>query len=164
MIFVTVGSRPYPFNRLFEQLDKLYDEKILTEPMFAQIGTSAYIPRNFEYKDFVSPKEFHQYVEQADIVVSHGASGAIMAALNAGKKVIAVSRLEKYGEHVNDHQVTYNSALEKRGYVLRVDNDLTNLGNCFQKIYDGKDGLKAWENQDPQAILELIDKFIQENW
>lgn len=86
MIFVTVGSRNYPFNRLFKKIDELYDNGILTEPMFAQIGTSTYIPKNFEYQDFISTDEFVQKISEADIVVTHGASGSIMKALNAGKK------------------------------------------------------------------------------
>ena len=93
LIFVTVGSRHYPFNRLFEKLDELYENGVLTEPMFAQIGTSTYKPKHFDYTDFVSQEEFQKKIEEADIVVSHGASGSIMKALNAGKKVIAVTRL-----------------------------------------------------------------------
>lgn len=96
MIFVTVGSRNYPFDRLFKKLDELYEKGVLTDPMFAQIGTSTYKPKNYEYKDFISPDEFNENISKADIVVSHGASGSIMKALNAGKKVITVTRLEKY--------------------------------------------------------------------
>ena len=108
MIFVTVGSRNYPFNRLFKKLDELYEDGTLNDEMFAQIGTSSYYPRHFEYKNFLSPEEFTNKISQADIVVSHGASGSIMQALNAGKKVIAVTRLEKYKEHINDHQLQNN--------------------------------------------------------
>jgi UDP-N-acetylglucosamine transferase subunit ALG13 len=164
MIFVTVGSRKYPFDRLFRKLDKLYDDGILTEEMFAQIGTSAYKPRNYEYKDFISENDFFERVNEADIIVSHGASGSIMKALNAGKKVIAVTRLKKYGEHINDHQIQNNVAFGSNGYVLVADNELTNLGECFQKIYDGTDGLRKWENNDPLHIVHMIDDFIQENW
>lgn len=96
MIFVTVGSRNYPFDRLFKRLDALYEDGTLTESMFAQIGTSTYKPKNYDFKEFVSPEEFVELIEKADIVVTHGASGSIMKALNAGKKVIAVTRLEKY--------------------------------------------------------------------
>lgn len=39
-----------------------------------------------------------QKVNWANVVVSHGASGSIMKAPNAGKRVIAVTRLEKYDE------------------------------------------------------------------
>lgn len=164
MIFVTVGSRNYPFDRLFRKLDELYEEGVLTDSLFAQTGTSTYQPKHYEYKDFISPEEFLEKVNEADIVVSHGASGSIMKALNAGKKVIAVTRLEKYGEHINDHQIQNNEAFATNGYVLMADLELSNLGECFQKIYKGADELRPWVNKDPMAIVNMIDKFIQENW
>lgn len=164
MIFVTVGSRNYPFNRLFEKLDELYEEGIFTDTIYAQIGTSTYQPKYYEYRDFISQEEFTEKIESADIVVSHGASGSIMKALNAGKKVIAVTRLEKYGEHINDHQIQNNEAFGSNRYVLMADLDLENLGECFQKIYSRTDELIPWENKDPLAIVNMVDKFIQENW
>lgn len=164
MIFVTVGSRNYPFDRLFKKLDELYEEGVLSEPMFAQTGTSSYQPKHYEFKDFISQEEFFEKIKEADIVVSHGASGSIMKALNAGKKVIAVTRLEKYGEHINDHQIQNNTAFGSNGYVLVADNELMDLGECFLKIYNGTDGLIPWENKDPLAIVNMIDAFIQESW
>ena len=164
MIFVTVGSRNYPFDRLFKKLDELYENGTLTDKMFAQVGTSTYKPKHYEYKDFISPEEFLEKIQEADIVVSHGASGSIMKALNAGKKVIAVTRLEKYGEHINDHQIQNNQAFNMNNYVLMADLELTNLGECFCRIYDGTDHLVPWENKDPLAIVKMIDGFIQKNW
>ncbi len=164
MIFVTVGSRNYPFDRLFQKLDALYEQGILQDTMFAQTGTSTYQPKHYEYRDFISQEEFLEKVQEADIVVSHGASGSIMKALNAGKKVIAVTRLEKYGEHINDHQIQNNETFASNGYVLMADLELSDLGECFQKIYDGTDGLVPWENKDPMAIVNMIDRFIQESW
>ena len=164
MIFVTVGSRNYPFDRLFKKLDELYEDGTLSEPMFAQTGTSTYTPKHYKYKDFISQEEFLEKIKEADVVVSHGASGSIMKALNEGKKVIAVTRLEKYGEHINDHQIQNNEAFGSNGYVLVADYELDNLGECFQKIYDNTDGLVPWENKDPMSIVNRIDQFIQENW
>lgn len=164
MIFVTVGSRSYPFDRLFKKLDELYGAGVLSEPAFAQTGTSAYKPKHYSYQDFITPEEFAERIREADIVVSHGASGSIMKALNAGKKVIAVTRLEKYGEHINDHQIQNNEAFSSNGYVLMADPELSDLGDCFHKIYEGRDGLRPWKNQDPLAIVKMIDQFIQENW
>ena len=126
MIFVTVGSRNYPFDRLFKKLDELYEKGVLTDSMFAQIGTSTYKPKYYEYKDFI--------------------------------------RLAKYGEHINDHQIQNNEAFNLNRYVLMADLELENLGECFQKIYDGTDELVPWVNKDPMAIVNMIDKFIQENW
>lgn len=164
MIFVTVGSRNYPFDRLFKKIDELYEAGILKEEMFAQTGTSTYKPKHYKYKDFISQDEFLEKINEADIVVSHGASGSIMKALNAGKKVITVTRLEKYGEHINDHQIQNNEAFETNNYVVNADLELENLGDCFKKIYDGTDGTIPWENKDKMAIVNMIDNFIQENW
>lgn len=163
MIFVTVGSRNYPFDRLFRQLDKLYEDGTIVEPMFAQTGTSTYKPKHFQYKDFISPELFSEQIEKSDIVVSHGASGSIVKALKAGKKVIAVTRLERYGEHINDHQIQNNQAFEANHYVLAVY-EMEELGKAFQAIYDGTDGLVPWENSDPSSVINLIDQFIQKHW
>lgn len=164
MIFVTVGSRQYPFDRLFKKIDELYEDGTLKEEMFAQIGTSTYKPKHYKYKDFISPEEFNKYIKKADIVVSHGASGSIMKALNADKKVITVTRLEKYGEHINDHQIQNNEAFRDNNYVLMADLELTDLGECFKKINSKNNGLIKWENKDPMSIINMIEDFIENNW
>lgn len=163
LIFVCAGSRSYQFNRLFVKLDELCEEGIINEDIFAQIGTSTYKPKHFEYKDFLSPEEFQEKVNNADIVISHGASGSIMKALNAGKKVIAVTRLEKYGEHINNHQIQNNEAFATNKYVLAVY-EMDNLRKAIQAYYDGTADIVPWENKDPMAIVNLIDNFIQKNW
>lgn len=161
-IFVTVGSRNYPFDRLFKKLDELCEEGVVKGEMFAQTGTSTYQPKYFEYKDFISQDEFLERVKWADIVVSHGASGSIMKALNAGKKVIAVTRLEKYGEHINDHQIQNNEAFAQNGYVVAVF-EMDELGKAFEAYYNGTDGTRPWVNNDPLAIVNMIDQFIMDN-
>lgn len=163
MIFVCVGSRNYQFNRLFVKLDELCEQGIIKEKVFAQIGTSTYLPKNFDYIDFMDPKEFDKKVEEADIIISHGASGSIMKALNAGKKVIAVTRLEKYGEHINDHQIQNNEAFASNKYVLAVY-DMDDLYSAIQAYYEDTADIVPWENKDPMAIINLIDNFIQEKW
>lgn len=163
LIFVTVGSRNYPFDRLFIELDKLCEEGVIEDEIFAQIGTSTYKPKHYKFKNFVSQDEFLKKVKEAKYVITHGASGSIMKALNEGKKVIAVTRLEKYGEHINDHQIQNNEAFGSNGYVLPVF-EMSELKDAIIKIQTGNDNLKKWENKDPMAIQKIIDHFIQENW
>lgn len=164
LIFVTVGSRNYPFDRLFKKLDELYESGELKDKVFAQIGTSTYIPKHYEYKDFISQEEFIEMINKSNIVITHGASGSIMKALNANKKVIAVTRLEKYGEHINNHQIQNNEAFAANSYVIMADLELSNLGECIKKIKSKNNGLVKWENKDPMAIVNMIDKFIEDNW
>ena len=49
--------------------------------------------------------EFSKEMGKADIVITHGGTGAIIGAVKKGKKVIAVPRRAQYGEHVDDHQL-----------------------------------------------------------
>lgn len=160
-IFVTVGSRNYQFNRLFVKLDELFDSGLLNGELFAQIGTSTYVPKHYKYQDFISQEEFREKVQWADLVISHGASGSIMKALNAGKKVLAVTRLEKYNEHINDHQIQNNEAFASNGYVLAVY-EMDDLGKTLERFFDGTDGTRPWENKDPLSIIHLIEDFINE--
>ena len=160
MIFVCVGSRPYQFNRLFEELDRLVTSGRVRNDIFAQIGSSTYEPKNFAFEHFMDPNTFKAKMAEADIVISHGASGSIMGALNAGKKVIAVARLEKYGEHINDHQVGINETLANEGLVLAV-REMDELGDAIEKVESGQAELKPWHNPNPNAIIDEIDNFIQ---
>lgn len=105
MIFVTLGSQKFQFNRLLKEIDRLVEAGGITDEVFAQIGYSDYIPKNYQYKEFLSREEFIEHEGKADIVITHGGTGAIIGAVKKGKKVIAVPRLAKYGEHVDDHQL-----------------------------------------------------------
>lgn len=156
-----VGSRPYQFNRLFEELDRLVGAGYVKDSLFAQIGASTYEPKNFRFEHFMDPDAFKAKIAEADIVISHGASGSIMGALNAGKRVIAVSRLAKYGEHINDHQVGINETLAAEGLVLAV-REMDELGDAIEAMESGRVHLKPWLNPSPNAIIDEIDRFIQE--
>lgn len=161
MIFVCVGSRPYQFNRLFEELDRLVAAGRVKGDVFAQIGASTYEPKKFAFEHFMDPDAFRARMAEADIVISHGASGSIMGALNAGKKVIAVARLAKYGEHINDHQMGINETLAAEGLVLAVS-EMDELGEAIEAMESGRVHLKSWHNPTPNAIIDEIDRFIQE--
>ena len=101
MIFITLGSQKFQFNRLLKAVDKIGAD----EDIFAQIGYSDYKPQHYKYKEFLDRDEFENMMSKADIVITHGGTGAIIEAVKKGKKVIAVPRLKKYGEHVDDHQI-----------------------------------------------------------
>lgn len=105
MIFVTLGSQKFQFNRLMKKIDELVAKGVITDRVFAQTGASDYKPKNYEYKDFLDREEFAKIMSECDIVITHGGTGAIIGAVKKGKKVIAVPRLAKYGEHVDDHQL-----------------------------------------------------------
>lgn len=104
MIFVTLGSQKFQFDRLLQKLDALIEDGTITEPVYAQTGHSTYTPKHFETAAFMDRETFAAHMAKADMVITHAGTGAIIGAVKQGKKTIAVPRLSKYGEHVDDHQ------------------------------------------------------------
>ena len=123
MIFVTLGSQNFQFNRLLIEIDRLVEEGKITEEVFAQIGYSDYKPKNYCYKEFHDRDEFADIMSKCDKVITHGGTGAIIGAVKKGKKVIAVPRLAKFGEHVDDHQLQIVEQFEKMNFIKYVDHE-----------------------------------------
>ena len=48
--------------------------------------------------------------------------------------------------------------------IVMADPELNNLGECFERIYNGETNIVPWVNKDPMSIINLVDNFIQENW
>ena len=58
MIFISTGSRKFQFDRLIQKIDELAGKGEITDTIFAQIAETTYIPKNIEYKRYLSPEEF----------------------------------------------------------------------------------------------------------
>lgn len=59
-IFITLGSQKFQFNRLLKAVDELCEKGTVdAEDVFAQIGYSDYLPKNFSYKKFLDRSEVH---------------------------------------------------------------------------------------------------------
>lgn len=116
MIFVMLGTQKQGFNRLLEEVencDILKDEEII-----AQIGHTKYTSNNIKTIDFIESEELKNYVAKAEFVITHGGVGSIFSALLKNKKVIAMPRLKKYGEHVDDHQIEICKKLSSMNYIV----------------------------------------------
>lgn len=133
MIFVCVGSREYPFDRLLKEVDRLVESGAIKEPVFAQIGGSTYIPRHYSYERFLDKEEFARRQDEAELIISHAGTGALIGALKKGKKVVAVPRLARYGEHIDDHQTQVADALSGEGYLVQITN-IENLADAFTNL------------------------------
>ena len=121
MIFITVGTQKFPFDRLLQYIDKLIEKGILQEEVFAQTGYSNYEPRYYTYQRFLDREDFKQYILNSQLVITHGGTGSIMNAIKAGKKVIAVARRKEYGEHIDNHQEEIIQQLLGKKIILGVN-------------------------------------------
>lgn len=122
MIFITVGTQKFQFNRLIQTVDRFVGEGKISDDVFAQVGNSDYIPQNFPYKRFLSIMEYDEYMEKCDIIIAHSGVATIIKGIQAGKKVIVVPRLKKYEEHVDDHQCQIADAFEEKNLIVQCLN------------------------------------------
>lgn len=156
LIFVTVGTHRQQFNRLIQKIDELIGEGKIKEEVFIQKGNSTYEPKKCRYKEFLQPKEFQEKIRMASIVITHGGAGAIISSLKQEKAVIVVPRLEKYGEHTNDHQIDLAVALEKRGKVIGCIElkELEEKINIVKKFKPKK--------QEKTGMINALNEFLGE--
>lgn len=117
MIFVTVGSQKFPFDRLLKQVDRIVENRVITEKVIVQTGHSRYAPRFCRCRAFYGREEFSALLERCDVLITHGGAGTMVEAAKRGKKTVAVPRLARYGEHVDDHQLELTRRFHRMNLV-----------------------------------------------
>ena len=156
MIFITLGSQKFQFNRVLIEIDRLIQEEIITEKVFAQDGYSDYKPKNYKYKNFLDRDEFSEKMDKCKILITHGGTGAIIGGLKKNKKVIAIARLAKYDEHVDDHQLQIVNQFNEEGLIIGI----TNVDEIKKKLESiEKISFKRYKS-NTQEIIKSIEKFI----
>lgn len=133
MIFVTVGSQKFQFDRLLRAVDELVASGVAGSGAFAQTGACDYEPIHMDHTAFLDREGFRERMDTCDIVITHGGTGAIIGAVKDGKKVVAVPRLAKYGEHVDDHQVEIVRQFGEMG-LIEPCMDPVELPSSFERV------------------------------
>ena len=157
MIFITLGSQKFQFNRLLKEVDRLIGEKKILEDVFAQTGHSDYNPVNYAYEKFVDKYKFEEMINFADIIITHGGTGAIINAIKRDKKVIAVPRLSQHGEHVDEHQIQIIEQLSSLNLICGCS-DCTELEDKLKDVRN-KEFNKFISNTN--VIIESLDSYIR---
>ncbi|MEO0587193.1 MAG: glycosyltransferase, partial [Planctomycetota bacterium] len=127
-VFVTVGTQ-LAFDRLIEAMDA-WSATAEGVEVFAQVGPSKVEPVHMKFKGFITPGHCQSAMASADVIVGHAGMGTILGALEHGKPVLVMPRLEAKGEHRSDHQV------------------------ATAKRFDGRPGVAvAWDETELPAAL-----------
>lgn len=158
MIFVTVGNATQGFIRLLGAVDTLAASGVFEpEEIFLQTGnTKNFRPMHCAHQDFLTMDEFQERMMAASLIICHGGCGTLLHAVRLGKIPVAMPRLKKYGEHVNDHQLQIVEALacEGRVAVAREPSDLP----CA--IADAKRRMVPNTHVAPSRMLDLVAQAI----
>lgn len=159
MILVMLGTQNNSFERLLKKMDELIEKKVIDEKVIVQSGYTNYESKNMRIFDLIPQEELEKFQEQADLIITHGGVGSIVSSIKKGKKVIAVPRLHRYHEHVNDHQKQIVEAFDKKGYIIGIQR----IDELRKAIISAQDFVpKKYEenNRSNSKILKIIEDFI----
>lgn len=156
MILITLGTQDKPFTRLLVEVDRQIELGNIKDKVVVQAGYTKYNSKNMEIFDLIDRDKFSELIASCDLLITHGGVGSILTGLKNKKKVIAVPRLSKYGEHMNDHQIQIIDNFSKMGYILSYMED-DDLGKILKKVkkFKPKEYVSNTSN-----IINIIDKFI----
>lgn len=156
MIFITVGTHEQPFDRLIKCIDKMVEDGKIKEKVIIQKGYTNYEPKNCESYNLIGYEEMKKYIEEAEIIITHGGPASFIAPLSIGKIPIVVPRKKEYNEHVNNHQLEFAREVEKRMKNIIVAEDEKEIIDAvvnYSKI------IKKLNNNNNSNNTEFCNKF-----
>ena len=141
------------FTRCLRMLDEMIQHYDIKEEVIVQMGNSNYQSGNFKIIPFLPEEEFKKYIADASVVISHAGSGALFNAIKKHKKLIAVARLKKYHEMVDDHQTELTRKLSEEGYII---DGTYSLVDAWAKL----EGFEPRENDFQCTIADRLSEMI----
>ena len=152
-----LGTQNNSFHRLLEEIDRLIENKVINEEVIVQKGYTKYESKNMKTIDFISRDELENLEKQASYIITHGGVGSIVSSLEKGKKVIAVPRLHKYSEHVNDHQKEIIKKFNENKNIIGIQS-VGELEDAVKRVSEFKPNQFKGNNQ---KMLKIIECFIE---
>lgn len=133
MILVLLGTFPTDFKRPLLEIDKLCADGTITEEVIVQNGYTTIDSKYLTLKPFLPINELIELYKQARIIISQAGTGSLIKGIKLNKKIIAIPRLAKYGEVVDDHQLEILEEFTKLNYILPWREDVS-LKECLVAI------------------------------
>jgi len=143
-VLVSLGTQKQQFTRILRLIEN--SDELKCAEILVQAGHTKYKSDRMNIIEFMNQEGFNIALNDADIVICHGGVGTIFSALKSGKKVLAVPRLAKYDEHVDDHQLEICRELQK-------DQDLRE--RCVDYVVKGSNPANAY-------LADAIYRYIKD--
>lgn len=157
MILVMLGTQNNDFHRLLDEIEKNIENGNINEDVIVQAGFTKYKSDKMKIFSLTTKENLENLIKKADLIITHAGVGSIEMALEQNKKVIAIPRLKKFGEHVNDHQKDIEKKLDEKGCLIGID-DVSKLGIALKKVK--KFIPKKYEKSNSDEIIYIIKTFI----
>ncbi|MFC5281967.1 PssE/Cps14G family polysaccharide biosynthesis glycosyltransferase [Pedobacter alpinus] len=118
MILVLLGTFKIEFSRPILAIENAIKSWEISEEIIVQAGHTAFKSDFMTIRAFIEPKELDNLYERAEIIVTHGGVGSILRGFRMKKKIIAIPRLHKFKEHVDDHQIDILEEFARLNYLI----------------------------------------------
>ena len=159
MILVTLGTQDKIFPRLLDAIQKQIDKGNIKDEVVVQAGNTPYKSNNMKIFDLIDRDEFAELIKKCDLLITHGGVGSIITGLKNNKRIIAAPRLEKYGEHTNDHQLQIIEKFSDSGFILPLY-DFDKLDEVIEQANKFKP--KKYKS-NTNNMINLIENYIDNN-
>jgi UDP-N-acetylglucosamine transferase subunit ALG13 len=131
MIFFTLGTNPFQFERLARLADEFAVKT--NEEVFIQTGYTRYMPKHCQFKKFLSKEEYINKISDSEVLVAHAGIGVCLDAKKYKKPLALMARLAKFNEHTDDHQSELVRLLVKQGRAIDL-NERTSTEDAISDI------------------------------
>jgi UDP-N-acetylglucosamine transferase subunit ALG13 len=161
-ILVTVGSLPYPMDRLVGAMDAWAGAHAAHE-VIMQTGYSTHRPIHAaEWFDFAPFAVFQDRFRTADVAVAHGSAGPILTARRLGLPLVLVPRQARHGECYNDHQCEVCEAIRGESAMRDIVLHIEDLGPALDRaIAKRRDGCRYQTHRLKQRLVDTVAAFVE---
>ncbi len=126
-VLVTMGTDHHPFDRLSRWIEHWLaatrqGSSGRTVVCHVQEGASP-VPSGAEALGLLPKEEFRARLAQSDVIVCQGGPGSILDARALGFVPLAVPRLARLGEVVDDHQVSFTRRMHDVGWAVAAETE-----------------------------------------
>jgi UDP-N-acetylglucosamine transferase subunit ALG13 len=156
MILVLLGTFRIEFPRPLIEIEKLCEEGKISEEIIVQNGHTKYNSHFFTMVPFMDADKLSELYDRARIIITHAGTGSILNGVKRGKTVIAIPRLKKYSEHMDDHQLEIAAVFAEKGYVLPwYEGD-----SLYSIIQRANDFVPEKYVSKKQVVIEYLKNYI----
>lgn len=161
MIFVSVGTEKFQFNRLLKSIDNGIERGDIRDTVFAQTGSCEYCPINYQYDKYICYEDMVKNMKLADIIVIHAGVGSIVLSLELGRIPILFPRRRKHKEHLDDHQLELSKQMQTVNRVVLAYDEtelisaITNYHSMAAKI-DSNNASYQGESRLDQYLIRTF--------
>lgn len=135
LIFVTVGTTNFSFNRLFFVIDNVLSQMKSEAKLIVQSMDLSY---QWKYKNvlveqFFTPLQMKKIIKVSDKIITHAGYGTLFLISQFSKTMpLVVARIFNHKEHVDNHQVLFTEFVKNKfearlkKYFINEETELIN--------------------------------------